>query len=92
MTDSRNAVMSPVVLLCHHGVDFVTRSEAKRLLAGLDPFKEITLDFTGVVSVGQAFVDEVFRVWPSEHPGTRIEPVGMNPEVAFMVRRGLGRR
>ena len=83
---------NPVVLLFNYGVDFVSRSEAKRLLAGLDPFKEITVDFTGVVSVGQAFVDEVFRVWPSEHPGTSIEPVGMNPEVAFMVRRGLGRR
>lgn len=82
----------PVVLLFNYGVDFVSRSEAKRLLAGLEPFRDVTLDFTGVVSVGQAFVDEVFRVWPSEHPGTSIEPVGMNPEVAFMVRRGLGRR
>jgi len=83
---------SPVILLFNYGVDFVSRSEAKRLLAGLDPFREITLDFTGVLSVGQAFVDEVFRVWPLQHPGVSIQPVGMNPEVEFMVRRGLGRR
>jgi len=47
------------------------------------------LDFARVEGVGQGFVDEVLRVWASEHPEVRIEPVNMTPTVAFMVRRGL---
>ena len=42
----------------------ISRSEARRLLHGLEDFSEILLDFTGVTGVGQGFVDEVFRVWP----------------------------
>ena len=43
--------------------DYVSRSEAKRLLYGLDKFKEIILDFKGVKSIGQGFADEIFRVF-----------------------------
>ncbi len=32
--------------------DYVSRSEARRLLAGLESFKEIILDFKGVKSLG----------------------------------------
>lgn len=80
-----------VVRLFGLGVRFVSRSEAKRLLHGLDRFKEVELDFTGVHEVGQGFVDELVRVWPRQHPGTAIHPVGMNAAVEFMVRRGLRR-
>ena len=78
-----------VVRLFGFGVRFVSRSEAKRLLRGLERFKEVIVDFTGVEEVGQGFVDEVLRVWPSQYPGTRLEPVGMTGPVEFMVRRGL---
>ncbi|HWA65244.1 MAG TPA: DUF4325 domain-containing protein [Mycobacteriales bacterium] len=73
------------------GVRFVSRSEAKRLLHGLERFREVEIDFTGVDEVGQGFVDELVRVWPSQHPDTHINPVGMNEAVDFMVRRGLAR-
>ncbi|KAA1380069.1 STAS-like domain-containing protein [Aeromicrobium fastidiosum] len=82
---------SPVIKLFGIGVDFVSRSEAKRLLAGLERFTEVELDFAGVVSVGQGFVDEVFRVWPQSNPGTALTPTHMNDAVAFMVTRGLPR-
>ena len=82
---------SPVVRLFGMGVDFVSRSEAKRLLSGMEAFEEIVIDFAGVTSVGQAFVDEVFRVWPAAHPGKVIRPGNMSPEVTFMVERGLAR-
>jgi anti-sigma regulatory factor (Ser/Thr protein kinase) len=82
----------PSVALAALGTEFVSRSEAKRVLARLDEFEHVDLDFSGVDSVGQAFVDEVFRVWPSVHPGTAIVPVNMNPAVEFMVRRGLPTR
>lgn len=81
----------PVVKLFEIGSEFVSRSEAKRLLAGMDAFDVLTLDFRGVTAVGQGFVDEVFRVWPSEHRHITIEPVNMGPAVQFMVERGLPR-
>lgn len=81
----------PVIKLFSIGVDFVSRSEAKRLLTGMEKFTEVELDFGGVNSVGQGFVDEVFRVWPSSHPGTELTPTNMNPAVEFMVNRGLPR-
>jgi biotin operon repressor/anti-sigma regulatory factor (Ser/Thr protein kinase) len=53
--------------------DCISRSEAKRLLVGLDNFREITLDFKGVKSMGQGFADEVFRVFKNAHPDIHIK-------------------
>lgn len=78
-----------VVRLFGFGVSFVSRSEAKRLLRGLERFREVIIDFTHVEDVGQGFVDEVLRVWPNQHPDVLVEPVGMSGPVEFMVRRGL---
>lgn len=82
----------PVIKLFEIGTEFVSRSEAKRLLAGLEQFREVELDFRRVESVGQGFVDEVFRVWPRNHPDTDLLPTHMNEAVRFMVERGLPRR
>lgn len=76
-----------VVKLFALGVRFISRSEAKRLLAGLDRFAEVVLDFTGVEEIGQGFADEVFRVWARAHPKVRLKPVNMSEAVEFMVRR-----
>lgn len=82
----------PVVKLFEIGTEFVSRSEARRLLDGLDAdFEEIEVDFSGVTDVGQGFVDELVRVWPRAHPGKRVIPLNMNAAVEFMVRRGLNR-
>lgn len=81
----------PVVKLFGLGLRFVSRSEARRLLIGLDEFTEIDVDFAGVEDVGQGFVDELLRVWPQEHPRKRINPINMNQAVEFMIRRGLAR-
>lgn len=79
----------PVVRLFELGTEFVSRSEAKRLLAGMEAFKTITLDFNKVDLAGQGFVDEVFRVWAAEHPDISLEPINMSESVRFMVERGL---
>jgi anti-sigma regulatory factor (Ser/Thr protein kinase)/biotin operon repressor len=76
-----------VVKLFEHGVRFVSRSEAKRLLAGLEKFRLVVLDFGGVEGVGQGFADEVFRVWVKQHPETRLAAERMSPPVEFMVER-----
>jgi len=65
----------------------VSRSEAKRILFGLEKFKQIVLDFSRVKGLGQGFADEVFRVFQKAHPKIRIEPVHMVPVVAYMVKR-----
>lgn len=79
----------PTIKLFEIGSEFVSRSEAKRLLAGMDQFSEITLDFDKVISVGQGFVDEVFRVWARQHPDVTLTPINANSAVVFMIERGL---
>lgn len=79
----------PAVKLLTYGTRLISRSEAKLLLEGLDRFVEVDVDFDGVESVGQGFVDEMLRVWASSHPGTRLMPINMNEAVRFMVERGL---
>ena len=75
------------VKLFEHGSSFVSRSEAKRLLSGLERFAEVELDFEKVESVGQGFADEVFRVWARQHPEVRLIPTKMNDGVALMIGR-----
>ena len=81
----------PVVKLFELGTDLISRSEAKRLTSGLEKFEEVELDFNGVDTVGQGFVDEVFRVWARSNPGTSLVPTRMNEAVDFMINRGLRR-
>ena len=76
-----------VIRLFAIGVRFVSRSEAKRLLHGLERFREVVLDFQGVAGIGQGFADEVFRVWASAHPEISLVPVSMNEAVEFMLER-----
>jgi anti-sigma regulatory factor (Ser/Thr protein kinase)/uncharacterized protein (DUF1330 family) len=77
-----------VVKLFDSGNRFLSRAEAKKLLKGLDSFRNVIVDFKGVDAVGQGFVDEMFRVWSRRHPNTRLHPVNMVPPVAFMVEHG----
>lgn len=78
-----------VALSTDLGDPHVSRSQAKRLLLGLDKFKRVILDFKGIQSVGQAFVDEVFRVFKNEHPDIKFNYLNANEEVTQMIERGL---
>lgn len=68
------------------GRSYVSRSEAKRLLHNLDKFTEIEIDFAGVESIGQGFADQVFRVFPSRHPGCAVKALNANPAIEAMIR------
>jgi anti-sigma regulatory factor (Ser/Thr protein kinase) len=68
---------------------YVSRSQARRICLGLEKFKRIVLDFKNISTVGQGFVDEVFRVFQSKHPQIKIEYVNANDDVRFMIERGL---
>lgn len=78
-----------VVKLFAIDVRFVSRSEARRLLSGLERFREVVLDFKGVDEIGQGFADEVFRVWARAHPKVRLKPIRTDEGVEFMVRRAI---
>lgn len=65
----------------------VSRSQARRILAGLEKFKSIIFDFDQVPMVGQAFADEIFRVFQAKHPQIKLQAVRMNEAVKFMVKR-----
>jgi anti-sigma regulatory factor (Ser/Thr protein kinase) len=66
--------------------DYVSRSEAKRLLANLHKFRDVVLDFRDVKSLGQGFADEVFRVFPSKNPGVSLKSQNTRPVVQSMIR------
>ncbi len=67
-------------------LDYISRSEARRLLANLEKFREIVLDFRDVRSVGQGFADEVFRVFAGRHPQIVIRPDNVSPTVLAMIK------
>lgn len=66
---------------------FISRSQARRLLAGLNDFHEIILDFDKVEMIGQGFADEIFRTYLNSHPNKKIRYINANPEVEFMIKR-----
>ena len=78
-----------VVKLFEIGASFVARSAARRLLQGIDRFREVIVDFHGVDGVGQGFADEIFRVYAAAHPEMQFTPINMNEPVSFMVGRAL---
>lgn len=66
---------------------YVSRSEAKRLLFGLNAFKRIVIDFKNVRGIGQGFADEIFRVFQKTHPHIQLQPIHMNASVRHWVER-----
>lgn len=69
------------------GTIYVSRSQARRVLSGLEKFKTLILDFDNVPTIGQAFADEIFRVFQTKHPEITLKPINMNEAVNFMVVR-----
>lgn len=69
------------------GTIYISRSQARRLMLNLEKFKLVILDFEGIETVGQAFADEVFRVFISKHPNIEIKPINMKETVKFMIDR-----
>jgi anti-sigma regulatory factor (Ser/Thr protein kinase) len=66
--------------------EYVSRSEAKRLLHNLDKFSEIELDLRDVTRVGQGFADEIFRVFASAHPAIVIRTVNAGKAIETMIQ------
>jgi anti-sigma regulatory factor (Ser/Thr protein kinase) len=76
------------VRLAQYGDDkLVSRSQAKRLLARIELFKKVVLEFTEVSEIGQAFADEIFRVFASNHPEIELVVMDANTDVKRMIAR-----
>jgi len=65
----------------------ISRSQARRVLSGLDKFKVVVMDYDKVPIVGQAFADEIYRVFKDKKPDIEIQDINMNESVKFMVER-----
>jgi anti-sigma regulatory factor (Ser/Thr protein kinase) len=79
----------PLRLAQYEGEKLVSRSQAKRVAQRFERFKRVELDFAGVSDIGQAFADELFRVFAAAHPAILITPVNTEPAVARMIRRAV---
>ena len=69
------------------GTIYMSRSQARRILSNLEKFNHIVFDFKDVPTVGQAFADEIFRVYKEKRPDVVLEIVNANQNVDYMIRR-----
>jgi hypothetical protein len=78
------------VRLAQYGDDnLVSRSQAKRLIARFEKFRTVVLDFKGVALIGQAFADEVFRVFAAAHPEVELLTLNAGKDVSGMIAHVL---
>ncbi len=82
-----NKTVVPVNLAQYGNDKLISRSQAKRVVSRLELFKTILFDFTGVPMIGQAFADEIFRVFANEHPTISLLSIHANSEVQRMIAR-----
>lgn len=82
----------PMKLAQYGEEQLISRSQAKRLIARFDRFKTVILDFKGVEEIGQAFADELFRVYANAHPSVEIAPTNMTEQVERMWLRAMAPR
>lgn len=76
------------VNLARYGPDeLISRSQAKRVLARVELFRKVVFDFKDVALVGQAFADQIFRVFANEHPDIELIAIHTNKEIRDMIAR-----
>ena len=78
-----------VNLSLNNGDRFASREQAKQILANIESFKHVTLDFRGIKSLGSAFVDEVFYVSKVKYPNLTIETVNTTDDIQFMIEHSI---
>jgi hypothetical protein len=65
----------------------MSRSEAKRLLLGLDEYTLLDFNFKNVDEVGQGFCDEIFRVYANKYPDKVMIYHAASDVVSYMIER-----
>jgi hypothetical protein len=87
-----NKTVIPLKLAQYEPNSLVSRSQAKRILNGLESFNNIIFDFNDVPMVGQAFADEIFRVYANKNPNKVISYINLTSHAKFMVKRAINAR
>ncbi|MCF6319144.1 MAG: DUF4325 domain-containing protein [Proteobacteria bacterium] len=82
-----NKTIIPVRMARINKENLVSRSQAKRLLARIENFKYVIFDFQGVETIGQAFGDEIFRVYFKRHSEISISYINTTDNVLRMIKR-----
>lgn len=82
-----NRTTIAIDLAVSDGEQLVSRSQAKRVAARLDKFREVFLDFKNIATIGPAFADELFSVVRKQNPAVQLIPINANEEVTKMIRR-----
>jgi hypothetical protein len=82
-----NKTIVPVALAQYGDDQLISRSQAKRVLARVELFTKVIFDFKEVKTIGQAFADEIFRVFANRHPEISLQAVNANSEVRRMIER-----
>lgn len=82
-----NKTVVPVRLAQYGNDKLISRSQAKRLLSRIELFKIVIFDFSGVDTIGQAFADEIFRVFARQHPEIELLTIKTNSEVRRTIER-----
>lgn len=77
-----------IKLYTQNGVN-ISRSQARRILSGLEKFSIVIMDYDKVDMVGQAFADEIYRVFQDTYPDIQIKNENMVESVRFMVERAI---
>lgn len=77
----------PLSLVTYGDENLISRSQARRLLARFRNFSEVLLDFIGVTMIGQAFADEIFRIYRKNNPEVDIIAINTNEQIEKMIRR-----
>lgn len=77
----------PVKLAKYGDDNLISRSQAKRLLARIELFRTVLFDFKEVPTIGQAFADEIFRVFANAHPEIELHAMHANSAVERMIER-----
>jgi anti-sigma regulatory factor (Ser/Thr protein kinase) len=85
-----NKTVIPVKLALYGNEKLVSRSQAKRLLTRIEKFQHVIFDFEDITTIGQAFADEIFRVYANKNQDIKLLAIHMSDEVNKMVQRALG--
>lgn len=82
-----NKTVVPMALARFSPSELVSRSQAKRLLARVDQFEIVMFDFKDVETIGQAFADEIFRVFARSHSSIQMHALNTTKQVQDMIAR-----
>lgn len=84
-----NKTVIPVAMARFGKENLVSRSQAKRLLARIENFQYVLFDFEKVDLIGQAFADEIFRVYQLKNPQINLGHINTNEAINMMIMKAL---